>query len=257
MRVPVGTKLFFPGQSLLPEAALRTLARRVVLNSTLIKACQRGDRKAIQALLVGFWYFVRMFEVIIDQRGKELLAKRSVLRRVFPDTAAILVSIAAVIKQMKREEGSHALIWQQDAVRGNFGPLERDFVADGVRELVDQAQAAPLWLLFLILAGTEYLAEELSRVLSRESPNFTAQFATGKFRWGNVHLEDHDDLSHRQIDEDVAWALLYAEDPAADRAAIYSKMYAGVEATIHLFGKAADDVHALFELGTPMAVAAE
>lgn len=252
------TELFFKGEQMLPEGELRGLARNEVLGSPLIQACRSGSIHAAQSLHVGFWEFVKQFEEVIDERGKELLSFRAALQKIFPQTRQVILSIAQAVKEMKAEEGSHAQIWVLDAEAADFGNLKRSRIAGGVERLIESARSSPLWMHYCVLAGTEYIAEELSRVLARESPAFVAHFPSLTWQWGDIHLADHHEgPSHRVIDEDLAKALFVAAHPEAHDQEIYHNLYTAVADTIHLFGEASADVHTLFGVESTARLAAE
>jgi hypothetical protein len=88
-----------------------------------------------------------------------------------------------------------------------------------------------------MLAGTELVAEELSRFLVG-SPAFTRLFSRQRWVWGEVHLAPHGDgPSHLDIDIDLARAYGGSAEPGA-----VTKM---VVDAIDLFGAAAKEIEAL------------
>ncbi|HTV90453.1 MAG TPA: hypothetical protein VME41_15660 [Stellaceae bacterium] len=103
----------------------------------------------------------------------------------------------------------------------------------GVQALIDRAHMKDLAGFFGTLAGTELIAEELSRYLV-ESRRFTDLFSRRRWMWGEVHLLADDGPSHLDIDLDLARAY----GPTASGVEIGQ----GVLDTIALFARAADDV---------------
>lgn len=226
---------------------LRELARFEVTNSKLIRLAATGDHKAAFALLSGFWPFVWAFEKVIDRRRlpmAPLEAKfgKTTVRRTFLETARH-------VKRMAQEEGEHSGHWRCGALDlGLVLPVHRNdeyasFVATAigrVRGLIESASSGNLTQFFGCLAGTEFIAEELSLYLSRHSPDFVSLFANNRWEWGEVHVATHSGPSHLDIDLDLARA--YCE--SGDQIIAKEQIESAVSETIHLFGEAAEDVYA-------------
>ena len=209
---------------------LRESAAELVSGLSLIRKARCGDKAAAIALKVGFWPFVREFELAIDQQAlpREPLAKKfgdSVMRRVF-------ARMGRALREMKSEEGSHAAHWRKDAECLGVNDLG-DHRVFGVQELIDRAYTKDLPGFFAMLAGTEFIAEELSRYLI-EAEEFTDLFSRRRWVWGEVHIASHDPPSHLAIDLDLARAYDVTGSPATIQRMIID--------TILLFGSAADQV---------------
>jgi hypothetical protein len=134
---------------------------------------------------------------------------------------------------MKTEEGSHAAHWRKDAECLGVRDLGDDCLSE-VQALIDCAYSNHLPSFFSMLAGTEFIAEELARLLT-ESEDFTNLFSRRRWIWGEVHLAPHEDgPSHLEIDLDLARAYDTSTSPAAIERMVLD--------TIVLFGRAADQV---------------
>lgn len=227
----MGSQLFHQDNDAFYDlVGLRKRAAEFVAGSSLICRAKSGDREAAVALKTSFWPFVQEFELAIDQQPlpREPLALKfgdAAMRRVF-------VGMARAIREMKSEEGSHAAHWRKDAEC-----LGISFFADdrmpGVQELIDRAYTRDISLFFSMLAGTEFIAEELSRFLV-DSQDFTGLFSRKRWMWGEIHLARHDDGgSHLEIDLDLARA--YGSEDA-------SRIEADVVSAMALFRKAADEI---------------
>jgi len=89
-----------------------------------------------------------------------------------------------------------------------------------------------------VLAGTEFVAEELSAYLTRQ-PAYLQQFSRKRWIWGEVHLIPHDDgPSHLEIDLDLARA--YSEDDRSAKA----RIEAAIVETITLYARSANEIEA-------------
>ncbi len=221
---------------------LRAAARDFINRTPLVTHAARGDRAAAVALHVGFWPFVRDFELAIDQHG----LPRGPLRSRFgggrageargADVRRKIVALAQAVREMKEEEGSHAAHWVKDAAQLGLSSLEAaplPAVGNLVAETATDDHAA----FFAALAGTEFVAEELSARLVASAP-FTGLFQRQRWMWGEIHLMPHDHgPSHLEIDMDLARA--YVEDPQQAK----SIVEAHVRRTIDLFETAAIEVH--------------
>jgi hypothetical protein len=85
-----------------------------------------------------------------------------------------------------------------------------------------------------MLAGTEFIAEELSHFLI-ESEDFINLFSRRRWVWGEVHVASHDrGPSHLDLDLDLARAYDATTSPTAVQQMILD--------SIMLFGRAADEV---------------
>jgi len=216
----------------LPYDELRAQARKEVVRSGLIQSAGAGDVKAAFALHAGFWPFVREFEIAIDRRA---LPRAPLALKFGPSsTRTCFATLARAVREMKNEEGSHATLWQEDAAELGLEFREGPLVA-GVTELIESAYAHDIVVFFAVLAGTEFIAEELSRYLT-QSKDFVALFGRSRWAWGDVHLLPHQDgPSHLEIDVDLARAYSPTDDVA-----FIKRM---IENTILLFGRAAKDVY--------------
>lgn len=210
---------------------LRRSATELVRGLRLLRKARTGDKTAAIALKIGFWPFVHEFELAIDQQvlPREPLTRKfgdNIMRRVF-------VRMARAVREMKSEEGSHAAHWRKDAECLGVRDLGNDCVP-GVQALIDRAYTKNLPNFFSMLAGTEFIAEELARFLI-ESDDFTNLFTRRRWVWGEVHLAPHEDgPSHLEIDLDLARAY--------DASATPSSIQRAVLDTVLLFGRAADEV---------------
>lgn len=211
--------------------SLRAYAARVVAASSLIERARHGDRQSAIALKIGFWPFVREFELAIDQQSlprQQLVAKFGSQR-----VRQVFTGVARAVRDMKQEEGSHAAHWRKDAQCLGIDDLN-DHCVPGVQALVNRSYTRDLPSFFATLAGTEFIAEELSRFLVA-SARFTSMFSRRRWIWGEVHLASHDDgPSHLDIDLDLARAYGDAADAAAVEEMVLD--------TIDLFGQAAAEV---------------
>lgn len=237
---------------------LRAVATEVVNMSSLIKRCAAGDRRAAEALFLGFWEFVYRFEKAIDARllPREPLNKRfespraqSQLRTTAKtirllqkeELKGILQSAKNAVQQMQIEEAQHSAHWAKDAENLELSKhqLEQATIVPSVQTLVDGAHAEDIVQFFAVLAGTELIAEELSIRLVH-APPFGALFRRQRAIWMLVHTIPHDGSpSHLEIDMDLARAYATRNvDPAEIEDMILE--------TIHLFGRAADEVEAVF-----------
>lgn len=211
--------------------SLRQSATELVRGLRLLRKARAGNKAAAVALKIGFWPFVQEFELAIDQQAlpREPLTRKfgdNVMRRIF-------VRMARAVREMKSEEGSHAAHWRKDAECLGVRDLGTDCVP-GVQALIDRAYTKNLPGFFSMLAGTEFIAEELSRFLI-ESEDFTGLFSRRRWVWGEVHLAPHEDgPSHLEIDLDLARAYDSSASPTAIQRMVLD--------TIRLFGRAADEV---------------
>lgn len=221
---------------------LRHHASEVVRSSSLIKRAAAGELEAARALHLGFWPFVREFELAIDKHQ----LPRAPLRERFPGRfKAVFVQMHRAVREMKDEEGSHARHWREAAREIGVTSLEHD-MTPAVSELIALSYTENLREFFSVLAGTELIAEELSRFLVA-SDSFCALFGSERWLWGEIHLLPHDHgPSHLAIDLDLARAY----SPTSDIDAIES----AVLATINLFGWAAIQVER--EIAAPKMVPA-
>jgi hypothetical protein len=212
--------------------ALRCDAAETIRHLSLICCAAEGDRAAAIALKTAFWPFVREFELAIDRQSLPRLPLvdnfgEQTVRRVFS-------GMARAVRDMKQEEGSHASHWMQDARCLGINDFADPGIA-GVQALIDRAYTKELPEFFSMLAGTEFMAEELARLLVASRP-FTELFTRRRWVWGEVHLmADEQAPSHLDIDLDLARAYQASGRPAADIEAM-------VRDTFALFARAADDV---------------
>lgn len=243
--------LFYP-PGFVNESKLRSLARQRMEESELILACHRADREAIIAFTLGFWSFVQNFGEAIDGylfdfRALEATFGAGVVR-------GKLRGLRKHLKVMAGEERNHAEQWRLDALAIGIEIPERPFVVPCMGYLNQMTQVKVIHWCCAALAGVEYIAEELARFL-HESKAFRSLFPEGYWKWGSFHRvpgEGEHEITHRQIDEDLARAFYVAErrrtTDTHDDNHVREVIESAIKAIILLFGAAADDVLAHKEL---------
>ncbi|BCK75342.1 hypothetical protein AA0242T_2174 [Acetobacter aceti NRIC 0242] len=226
-------------EPVLDRDVVRVGTREGIFSSPLIRACAQGDRASIRALLIGFWPFVQAFERAIDQRVGHLPLRPLVERFGQSRVKTFFSEAREAVREMKEEEGSHALLWVAGAKE-----LGIDLNADqypqlsSVENLIQASTSDDPVEFFSWLAGVEYLAEELSAYLCH-APAFISTFPSGRWIWGEAHnAHDHHGPSHLEIDEDLARAY----HPSNDSKIVGATMGANIRRCIHLFDKAADQI---------------
>jgi hypothetical protein len=222
--------VFFNPDKSIAVDPLRKCAEEEVRTSPLIQRAAEGDTNAARALHIGFWPFVREFELAIDRHR----LPRAPLRRRYPERFdRVFTQMARAVREMKCEEGSHAAHWHDDAQQLGIERIGAP-VSEAVQELIDSSYSQDLPHFFSVLAGTELIAEELSAFLIA-SPSFTALFQRRRWIWGEIHLLPHEGgPSHLEIDLDLSRAYSPNND--------VSRIESTIADTIHLFGRAATEV---------------
>ena len=217
-------------------ADLRAIARDGMRSSSLIRRAGRGEMSASEALHIGFWPFVREFEIAIDKQR----LPRDPLKRRFCGAGRERVNqtfteLARAVAVMKQEEGSHASHWKKDAQCLGLSDLDGPLLPS-VRTLIESSYSKDLPRFFSVLAGTEFVAEELSAFLTGQ-PAFLERFSRKRWIWGEVHLIPHDDgPSHLEIDLDLARAY------SADDGTAKTRIETMVVETIMLFDRCAREI---------------
>jgi hypothetical protein len=222
---------------LISERELRAHARMQVDTSPLITACRDGDIVAIKALMIGFWPFVDGFEKAIDRHPYPIrplvgLFGKDRVRSYFAE-------VGIGLKSMVEEEQEHAGWWYRDTKEGLGISLKNEESLSFIAELLAGAEFPDMLEFLCHLAGTEYIAEELSDALCT-SEKFTTFFPNNQWRWGNVHLIKHTGPSHLQIDEDLARA--YASASGFEDNSIRERMMSLISESEELFFKASVEV---------------
>jgi hypothetical protein len=218
------------------RSTLRARARNEVEGSILIRACAAGETTAVAALLREFWPFVRAFELAIDGQVGRLPLRPLIQRFGQARIRTFFAEARAAVREMKEEEGSHADLWRTGAEQLGVGLREADPVP-GIVALLDNASVDDPMEFFCWLAGTEYIAEELSAFLCGAAP-FLSLFPGRRWLWGDAHNAKYQGPSHLEIDEDLARAYHPANSPALAGAALSAQ----IKRCQRLFGEAARDV---------------
>lgn len=208
----------------------------MIASLPLLQRAREGNVRAAEALLRGFWPFVREFEIAIDRQ----VLPREPLRRKFAgtgnDVRRIFSCLTRAVASMKDEEGSHAAHWRKDALCLGIKDID-SAVLPRVQTLIDASYTKDLPRFFAMLAGTEFVAEELSAYLTRHTA-FTRLFSRQRWVWGDVHLIPHDDgPSHLEIDLDLARAY-----SSVDNGQTKAEIESMVTQTIQMFEAAANQV---------------
>jgi hypothetical protein len=216
---------------LLGVSELRAATSEGLRACPLLQRAWLGEPNAIAAMHIGFWPFVTEFEVAID---KAVLPRRPLRERFgAAEFRQKFLTLAGEVREMKEEEGSHAAHWKKDAQCFGISDLTGPIVP-GVQKLIDMSYSKDLTQFFCVLAGTEFVAEELSTFLL-SSPEFLRQSSRNRWVWGEVHTSHHHDgPSHLEIDLDLARA--YQATPSLE------EIRRMVMETAWLFNDAANDI---------------
>ncbi|GBR04687.1 hypothetical protein [Acetobacter oeni] len=226
-------------EPVLDRDVIRVGTREGIFSSPLIRACARGDQQAIRGLLTGFWPFVQAFERAIDQRVGHLPLRPLVERFGQSRVKEFFGEAREAVREMKDEEGSHALLWISGAEELGINLSSGDYpIIGSVEELIKASTSTDPVEFFSWLAGVEYLAEELSAYLCH-APAFTNAFPSRRWIWGEAHnAHEHDGPSHLEIDEDLARAYHPSHDPAV----VAATLAANIGRCIQLFDIAASEI---------------
>ena len=192
---------------------IRHKTAQVVSTSPLIRRAQIGEYNAAVALKIGLQPFVSEFEHAIDQQSlpRQPLVNKFGEQRV----RRVFLGIARAVRDMKQEEGSHAAHGRKDAQCLGITDLDGPCVPS-LHALIERSYTKDLPAFFATLAGTEFIAEELSRFLAG-STRFTNLFSRKRWIWGEVHLTPHErGPSHLEIDVDLARAYAASGDDMAE-----------------------------------------
>ena len=222
-------------QKVIDFVGLREYAAGMVASLPIVDLASRGHRPAAEALHIGFWPFVKRFENAID---KHPLPVKDLYRKFGAAKArSVFHELALEVREMREEEDSHAQHWVADARHLGIEELG-DVITSGVYRLNEAAYTEDHTEFFAMLAGTEFVAEELSRFLVSK-PTFTRLFDRNRWMWGEIHLITHEEKhSHLEIDIDLARAYSYLPD----------RIEATVRESIRLFKAAGEDVAKHFNL---------
>jgi hypothetical protein len=224
------------GGAVIDRQALRALTREQGCNTSLIQACAAGERAAVHALLSAFWPFVDAFEKAIDRQAVGLPIKPLVERFGRERTHSYFNSARKALREMRDDEGSHSLLWQE-----GIQALEVDLNVyanvPSVEQLVASCAPSDPVAFFCWLAGTEYIAEEMSACLC-QAPRFLELFPGGRWSWGDAHMAAHNGPSHLEIDEDLARAYHHSDDDEVAGKALWDGIFNGQQK----FARAAMDV---------------
>jgi hypothetical protein len=218
---------------------LRRYARLQVESSPLIQACCRSDVAAVQAFKVGFWPFVRDFGNAIDTHPFPLRPLFTQFGR--ERTRRYLALISGSVKAMAREEGEHAHWWREAALDIEISLADDAKPLTSVDALLSMTNDKSMFVFLCHLAGTEYIAEELSRVLCASTP-FLNLFQNCRWSWGDAHLMAHEGPSHLDIDEDLACAFGIVEFKSDD-CRVREEMMRTIKTTEDAFFTAADEIY--------------
>ncbi len=222
--------------------ALRVHAREEVFGAPLLRACGAGEPSAIHALLAGAWPFVQAFEKIIDVQVSRLPIRPLVERFGQARIKHFFAQARVALREMREEEGSHAVLWQEGAAQIGVD-LTGAQAVDGVKALLEGAKTTDPVELFCWLAGTEYIAEELAAYLCN-APAFLDAFPDRRWTWGEAHIAGHEGASHLEIDEDLARAY----HPAKDSTLVGAALSAQIRRCLRLFGASAVDIMAWYSV---------
>ena len=181
------------------DQAIREYVFEQVRSSSIMMRCAEGDRAEIKKLFEGLWPFVNGFWGFIEKQVPSPL-RLSKFYRYNP------IRTSAIVKQlrsMSKEEGDHAELWRSgyaDLFDQGIPPVSRPSLVEPLMELGERP--ASMAEFFSFLAGTEFVAEEVSKYFLESKP-FSKLFSACTWKWGDAHLEWHYP-SHLHIDIDLA-----------------------------------------------------
>ena len=225
---------------------LRRYAVKEVVGLPIIQRCGKGESKALEALLCGFWRFVLEFQNVV--RNETRFPMDPLYSRYGRQKVVLMMrATKSVLNSMSEEEGMHADVWRKGAVEVGFQENDMTrYEVPAVKYLIDVTRIfgtseEHMYLFFCHLAATEYVAEEISRYLVAQNQFLACFPISRRWQWGDIHLMEHSDgPSHREIDEDLAIAL-------CPLASSYDAVAHGIRSSIDLFRNAG--IAAMNEVG--------
>ncbi len=228
-------------EALVNRSEMRVFTREKIYSSALARGAAHGDKETIRAMMIGWWPFIQAFERAIDVRVGHLPIKPLVQRFGQTRIKAFFSEAREAVREMKEEEGSHAILWADGAKEFGLDLFGTHYdTLPSVQKLIANADSEDPVIFFSWLAAVEYIAEELAAYLCH-APKFTSLFAKKKWTWGLAHDEhEHDGPSHLEIDEDLARAYYPSNDPDITRAALTANMHECIE----MFEKASFEIYA-------------
>ena len=99
-----------------------------------------------------------------DTTRKALLGNAQGMRKLRQDELdGVCNGVEKAVREMQKEEATHSAHWAKDAenLGITYDQLQNALVVPGVQALIDSAYTDSLAAFFSVLAGTEYIAEEL------------------------------------------------------------------------------------------------
>ncbi|OGZ43842.1 MAG: hypothetical protein A3J55_00185 [Candidatus Ryanbacteria bacterium RIFCSPHIGHO2_02_FULL_45_17b] len=184
-------------------------AYKKITTAPFAEACRRGDKESIKKLIVGLWPFVDVFPRLVGQKYMYLFTNPRLYFRHGPLNMLSLASNTVVfLRSIASDEKSHRLLWLDSGSAvgleypENYAPIspQTQVWKDGVAN-----ETEPSEMLFGYVA-IEIIAESVSKDLIH-SDIFKSTLGEKGMKWFLVHTIDHGDISHENLELQLALAF--------------------------------------------------
>lgn len=185
-------------------------ANKRIIESPSADACRKGNREVMKKIILNLWPFVDVFPRLVGQKYVYLFTNPSMYFQYGPlHVLSLGYHTAVFLKSIAKDEKSHRLLWLDSGLalglqypKDYEGPITpqtqkwKDDVAN---------QTEPSEMLFGYVA-IEIIAESVSKNLIGFEP-FRLLLGDKGLRWYVVHTIDHGDISHENLELQLALAF--------------------------------------------------
>lgn len=189
-------------------------AYKRIAESPSAEACRKGDREVMKKIIVNLWPFVDIFPRLVGQKYLYLFTNPSMYFQHGPlQMLSLGYYTATFLKSIAKDEKSHRLLWlDSGSALGLEYPKDYEVpITPQTREWRDDVanQTEPSEMLFGYVA-IEIIAESVSKNLIDFEP-FKLLLGDKGLRWFGVHTINHGDVSHENLE--LQLALTFHKQP--------------------------------------------
>lgn len=175
------------------------------------EASRKGQREAMERLMVNLWPFVDVFPRLVRNGYIRLLSPSMYIRHGIANMISLSYHSMVFLGSIANDEKSHRDLWL-----GSSAALGLVYPKDFERPITPETQA---WIdavakktdpadMFLAFVAIEFIAESTSKNLI-QSEQFKNVFGNSKtgLGWFTVHMVDHGDVSHANLELHLSLAF--------------------------------------------------
>lgn len=188
---------------------IKAEAYKKISEAPFMEVCKRGDIEAMKILDQNLWPFIELFPRLVQREYLKLLRPRLFLRHGILNMISLVYRSIVFLFSIKSDEKIHSRLWVDAGIAlglrypEDFKKAPTPQTLDWIKEVSNKSDPSEM---FFALASIEIIAESASHYLLGFQ-KFKEVLGEKGIGWFTVHLVDHGEVSHENLEMHLALAF--------------------------------------------------